>query len=63
MNGGLDPPGYSPAVIMVSAKFTPAASILITTSPGLGWGSGISRSSRTSGPPVRAATIAFIDQR
>src|SRR5271167_1013601 len=45
---------------MVSAKFTPTASTCTMTSPGLGLGSGTSRTSRTSGPPGRVTTMAFM---
>src|SRR5271157_3280249 len=46
---------------MVSAKFTPTASTCTMTSPGLALGSGTSRSSRTSGPPGRVTTMAFMN--
>src|SRR4051812_38920859 len=42
----------------MSRKFTPAASSSTSTCPAAGCGSGSSRASRTSGPPVRVTTIA-----
>src|SRR5438093_12476116 len=41
-------------------KFTPAASILTTASPGFGEGSGRSSSCSTSGPPFLWTRTAFI---
>src|SRR3989449_7065448 len=41
-------------------KFSPAASILTTASPALGWGSGTSSSFMTSGPPGAWIRIAFM---
>src|SRR6266404_5930040 len=38
---------------MQSAKFTPDARTRTRTSPARGWGSGISRTSSTSGGPIR----------
>src|SRR5208283_4343174 len=46
---------------MVSAKFTPTASTCTMTSPGMALGSGTSRTSRTSGPPGRVTTMAFMN--
>src|SRR5579863_3775927 len=60
MNGGAGIPLYTPRVVRVSAKLTPTASTRTITSPDAGCGSGISRTSRTSGPPARAITTAFI---
>src|SRR5579864_8852263 len=45
---------------MVSAKLIPKASTRTKASPGLGVGAGTSRSSRTSGPPFRVTTSAFM---
>src|SRR5437764_933390 len=52
-----------PCVCTVSAKFTPAASTRSTTSfrAASATGSGMSRNSRTSGPPRLVATIAFME--
>ena len=44
----------------VSAKFTPAASALIGTSPDSGLGSATSSYRRASGPPVSCTRIAFM---
>jgi hypothetical protein len=46
----------------VSTKFTPIASALINTSPGLGEGSGFSTPERASGPPVCSTSIAYMVQ-
>src|SRR5438067_1778897 len=58
MKGGGGAIAYLPWVEERSAKLTPARRTLISRCPGRGSGRGTSRSSSTSGPPRRVATIA-----
>src|SRR5215469_5879440 len=60
MHGGLGASGYSPCRAITSAKLSPAACTRTRTWPGPGCGSGVSRTARTSGPPLFMIQMARI---